>query len=904
MNLLRQITSKIRESNFEFLQDSSILKNENRQKFILEVFIAFIVIGFCSLWLFNTVAINDGWGILSVKLIERGQVPYRDFFYNVPPLTLLIDFIFWKLSFGTLVIYRLFRVIERAIIFILLFRFLSRKFNLYISFASVVLSFVFIMETTYDLFGGYNQTQFLLGIIFTMFADNFIISNEIKQKTKNLFFLGIVLGLMFLTKQTVFVSFFIFGLLGLSIICFMQKDKNYIKYVLIAMLGCFIPIIITTIVLFANGAFFQFIDQVFVDVGGKGSLFEILIYRPLYGFKRLDLMFFVVILILCYFFSKSCEAKILIQENNKHLFYVKIFVICFTVWLFTLIIPSYTSLIIKNKLFTVLFFTPYCLYLIFTFYLFKNKKYNVNKFNSIAIFCFLIYGALLCVVNPDIAKSVFSYFYLYNLMLHIGFAFFYACIIALFYYLHKKDYVTFLTLVCAVAIFYAMNYGVDKGNLGRRGELLIVPYFIALIFQRLNDNSYMKYLFYLKNIIITLFLIISFVGVSQKLVSSYTWWTEPEKSFWEKTETTDIPFLKFIKLSPDKKELYETVNDLIIENSTENDFIFTYPRANIFNIISNRYAFSDFVPVLWFDVVGDKAVEKELALLKENLPEIVIWEHVPHAIEIHEKLFRQGRALKQRELESWFDEIKYTDYRLLTKIGNISVYKKLLGNETIKTICDFDGCGTINEPFLIQNTEDVVMLSKKVNAGEKFEGRYFLQTTDIDLNGVNFESIGKYGTDNVFCGIYDGGGYSISNLHTVIEDKKASETNNNALFGQLGGTVINLGIENGVVEGDYCGSIASHAYGSNAKIVNCYNKATVRGKRAGGIADNFNGMIIGCWTDCKLEGDMTGGIVSYNGTIKYCYAKNLTDKDKELGVKGYNDENQLSEKLNKNLIAV
>lgn len=220
---------------------------------------------------------------------------------------------------------------------------------------------------------------------------------------------------------------------------------------------------------------------------------------------------------------------------------------------------------------------------------------------------------------------------------------------------------------------------------------------------------------------------------------------------------------------------------------------------------------------------------------------------------------------------------------------------------------DFSGQGTKAAPYLIQTESDLLLLSAKVAIGERFEDKWFLQTVDIAMTTANFRSIGEFGTDKAFCGVYDGNGHVIKNLqlHIAAEDLSNPQKSNVALFAWLGGTVMNLGIESGFIEGACCGSIASHAYGSDAKIVNCYNKATVKGYRAGGIADNFNGLIAGCWTDCQLEGDMIGGIFSYYAKeCYYCYTKETPDFKISFGVDIFSDELELQQNMNTNLFAV
>jgi len=168
----------------------------------------------------------------------------------------------------------------------------------------------------------------------------------------------------------------------------------------------------------------------------------------------------------------------------------------------------------------------------------------------------------------------------------------------------------------------------------------------------------------------------------------------------------------------------------------------------------------------------------------------------------------------------------------------------------------FSGNGTQSSPYLIQTAEDLKLLRDNVNNGENYEGKYFRQTENIDLKSEEWIPIGVYSGKSYFYGIYDGTGHYIENLVT-------GSKGNNGLFGKLGGVVMNLGIENGEIHGDCIGAFTSHAAGSKAVIINCYNKAAVYGSRGGGIADNFNGIILNCWTDCELLGRKNGDIYGF-----------------------------------------
>lgn len=188
---------------------------------------------------------------------------------------------------------------------------------------------------------------------------------------------------------------------------------------------------------------------------------------------------------------------------------------------------------------------------------------------------------------------------------------------------------------------------------------------------------------------------------------------------------------------------------------------------------------------------------------------------------------------------------------------------------------DFDGTGTLQDPYLIQNADELERFSELVNEGNEFRGKYFKQTADIDLGSIsNWQPIGLFDSEHYFWGTYNGNGYSIANLNIDSNE-------NVALFGVLGGKVMNLELRSGMISGACVGSIASHAASGKAVILNCVNYADVDGDRAGGIADNFAGSIINCVNYGTTSGDETGRIVSYSaGKMENCYAypnKNKTE---------------------------
>ena len=173
------------------------------------------------------------------------------------------------------------------------------------------------------------------------------------------------------------------------------------------------------------------------------------------------------------------------------------------------------------------------------------------------------------------------------------------------------------------------------------------------------------------------------------------------------------------------------------------------------------------------------------------------------------------------------------------------------------------GSGTKNDPYLIEDKNDLCYFRDLVNHGSFFTDCYFLQTKDIDLEGINWTPIGVWGKQFYFAGVYDGGCHKIFNL--IINQIKGSIERRVGFFGSFYGTVMNLGIESGRVEGDYSASIACIAFKEgNAAIINCYNKAEIIGtKKAGGICDFFyDGIVINCLNEGKISAPRMGNLVS------------------------------------------
>ncbi len=187
----------------------------------------------------------------------------------------------------------------------------------------------------------------------------------------------------------------------------------------------------------------------------------------------------------------------------------------------------------------------------------------------------------------------------------------------------------------------------------------------------------------------------------------------------------------------------------------------------------------------------------------------------------------------------------------------------------------FDGFGIKTNPYLIEDAEDLKLLAKKVNSGETYEGKYFKQTADIDLNNeTNWTPIGTVTNDGKdarpFKGTFDGDGYKITKL------KVTGNSDNAGLFGNVWGATIQNCNVTGEIEGNnFVGGIVGST-GKNTKILNCSFQGDVKGNECvGGIAGWGVGKIKNCYAlaDVTAASAGAGGIAgkAYGVTIENCY---------------------------------
>ena len=187
------------------------------------------------------------------------------------------------------------------------------------------------------------------------------------------------------------------------------------------------------------------------------------------------------------------------------------------------------------------------------------------------------------------------------------------------------------------------------------------------------------------------------------------------------------------------------------------------------------------------------------------------------------------------------------------------------------------GTGTAEDPFVIQNAEQLKAFRDKVNAGNTFEGKTIELMADITVS--DWTPIGQKGGTK-FNGTFDGNGKSVT-INGISTELNTAFDGCVGFFGAVeNATVKNLTVE-GNVSGKNAAGIVARVF-SGATIENCVNKANVTAtSKAGGIVSYAQG-----------DNSSQYGALSSDCTITNCknYGEVITTGDAAGGIYGWSSD--------------
>ena len=92
------------------------------------------------------------------------------------------------------------------------------------------------------------------------------------------------------------------------------------------------------------------------------------------------------------------------------------------------------------------------------------------------------------------------------------------------------------------------------------------------------------------------------------------------------------------------------------------------------------------------------------------------------------------------------------------------------GGVDVSFVMNDKGAGTLSDPYLITNYDELMMLNRNVAKGHDYKGIYFKQTCDFDFAKNTFKPLGtdSDGNWNAFLGHYDGDNHTVKNISYTL----------------------------------------------------------------------------------------------------------------------------------------
>ena len=598
---------------------------EKNEKIFFGLIIATFSLLFYMSYTIHNIPYTAGWGNSYADMMIAGKMPYRDFYYYLPPGNLLIDLVLWKFSFGHIFIYTMYRVIERIIIILGMYNLLCKFSKPRYAAIGAMLGAIMLSAQHYDMIGDYNQTTLLLGIILTSIYVKYVekankSETTDKEQLKYLLLGGNIIGISFLVKQTIFLAEILIFFIALTIFFIMNRKKSYIKSIIITFLGILIPITIISVWLLINNAFIRFLEQVYLKVDSKGSVISIL------------------------------SSYVLICLTPKNILAV-------------------TSIILISRI--KLFF--------------KSKKQEKNDIINYFVFSMLM---LLVIIiqyinyksdfTTFLSNQVFNELETFSQILNLG-SFVLIIVWTYKYYKTKDTDLIKWIILLSGGITYSYNRAMAaQTEITNSGSTFIIAIIITFILSRTHGrNAIIKY------ITLMMCIIIPATCMSSKLIRTYLWHGWDEVAFEnERWNSIDVPGLEGYRVTLMTKVMYEEMYKVIKSNSESNSIIYSFPNIRIFNVLLQNENMNYFVPVPFYDVCSDEYIKEDIETLMQNPPDIVIWLNIENAFEIHENAYRNGKKLEQRKFQEWIiNEAEKNNYTLIGQYNNLYIYKLNNGTE-------------------------------------------------------------------------------------------------------------------------------------------------------------------------------------------------------------------------------
>jgi hypothetical protein len=581
-------------------------RNVKTKHLVLGIFVCLITMGIYNFLFFNRyLPVCYDWFSVYAHYINNGQLPYRDFYFFLPPLYLYIITAFCHVFGESLFLLGIFGSVVILAMTVLLFLLLSKLFPVYIACFAAIVSMIFYQSEITFTASNFMSFLGLFALAGTLLICQYFSSSGKGWRIIYLFLAGLFGVFTFLTKQSDGLYILAFSFLAVVIVSYAKQGfRKGIRSVAIYLAGILIPLLYIFVWLDISGILKLFWTQVFNGASSsKGGILTMLF----------------------------AWIPHLMTMNNL----VSLILVAFIIYNLRIL------------------FSPQG----FQLERFRDGTRINSKSNIILLLVILVVG-LLCILVPywnvgfsyslnDSHLLNFTRYILLIIDVFVGLLILFCIYLVKMF--NDRDYFNiFVIITISLGIMLGNTPSAGLGDLGTLMGLGLLIGFLASIPSSFKATQI---------IVLIACVFFSMYLVSSKYIQPYNWWglTQPD------VRTTSISlnskYLSGLVVSEQTAQIFNEVPAIIDKYTTPNEKIYTFPSVPLFYLLADRPPSSPDIGS-WFDLLPDKPAEADAVRLIESPPSAIIYLDVPEFVwQGHETAFRGGQPSGQRQIVSAIEKL-------------------------------------------------------------------------------------------------------------------------------------------------------------------------------------------------------------------------------------------------------
>lgn len=604
--------------------------------------------GYCITIGFRGMPPTEGWYTWYAELINRNEVVYKDFSYLFYPFYIQFIAFFCKIFGYKIIALRILGLLVFIAIGIATYLLFSKLVSAPGAAIAAITTTMYLQSEVVQLFYDYIRFFDLFAYLSVYFLAQYMI--ELKQPRKKRLSLSIIFSAVFvvlacMTKQSTGMLLIVYYLILLLFSALIFKSSHGKRILADTLCYCAVVFLLfgcMFIWLCANNAFGDFLQNATGSaLAAKGGLANVLFRWIGVLYPSMRSKFAPIIGLLAIILLIVISSKIHIKKSSNSLS---------------------PEILINNEL-TGTFSSPKA-----------SPKEN---------FILLAFGTLLVGILIMVCRKVHSVTKYFSdsfdgnmatfgfVLCTLCFAFIAFSLLFLAYKTRKNANISeihqkllpILPWFTFLGSIFAIGYGSGMSGGLCESQTALGVGFIIVLFAKAMESS--KFRMLGLALLLVYGATFSTSCASRKYYSLYSWWGLSEGPVWEAQHLSKSPILSGIKMTSNEQFMYDSIIDIIENNTEKDDSIFCFPHIPIFYSLTNRKS-DTYTQVQWFDVSNIKHIEQDIETLHNNPPKAIIYCELPDFVYAgHESSFNSNKKSQTRVMSDFLMSfVSKNDYTL------------------------------------------------------------------------------------------------------------------------------------------------------------------------------------------------------------------------------------------------